>query len=550
MYRYIFTLFCCFLLFIIKIKAKPYQALSCDSIVQKGVREMSQKKHNISLELLIQAKDMAKKNKDYSCLFLSYNNIGANYYNLLDYGEALENFLEAYNIALKYLDETKEMVVLNNIGILYIKDSQPQKAKEYFSRAYKVAKKIKKENNIAKYAINLGLVSNELEELSNAIKYFEEANALIENDLNLKMRSQLGLVETYLLYQKPDDAIKLMKYLLPKIKKEKNKDLLIRGYHLIAEIYKTKQDYKTAIFYAQKSLENSKDLESKESTYELLVGLYKNYGDLEKTVQMQDSLLHIQADIFSVKNGRLFEVNKVKFEIQQFQQELLAKDKTLKAERKAYIIIIVCTLLATFLIIYAWRNSKIKSEQRKAIIQQNKELLILELEKEKSDHLLLEKKMKEQENLAKLEKKRLQLKVEKRNRKLMVTALKKENKNEIIKSIIQSLSNHPVLKKNKNIKSYIKDLKQYLKNENDWGDFFKHFEEVNSSFVKTLNHKHPELNLNDIRFICYLYMNLSTKEIASLFNITPAACRKRKQRIAQKLNLKNSGAITNYILSI
>src|SRR5699024_6691355 len=194
-------LFCCFLLFIIKIKAKPYQALSCDSIVQKGVREMSQKKHNISLELLIQAKDMAKKNKDYSCLFLSYNNIGANYYNLLDYGEALENFLEAYNIALKYLDETKEMVVLNNIGILYIKDSQPQKAKEYFSRAYKVAKKIKKENNITKYSINLGLVSNDLEEISNAIKYFEEYNGLLENDLNLKMLSYIDLCDKTYLYQ-------------------------------------------------------------------------------------------------------------------------------------------------------------------------------------------------------------------------------------------------------------------------------------------------------------------------------------------------------------
>lgn len=550
MHKYTFTLFCCFLLLTTVIEAKPYQKLACDSIVQKGVREMSQKRHDISLELLVQAKDMAKKNKNYSCLFLSYNNIGANYYNLLDYGEALENFLKAYNIALKHLDETKEMVVLNNIAILYTKDSQPQKAKEYFLRAYKVAKKIKKENNIAKYAVNLGLVSNELEELSNAIQYFKGANLLIESDVDLKIQSQLGLVETYLLYQKPDDAINLMEPLLPKIKKEKNKDLLIRGYHLMAETYKAKQDYKTAIFYAQKSLDNSKDLENKESAYKLLVSLYKNKEDLEKTVQMQDSLLDIQTAIFSLKNGRLFETNKVKFEIQQFQQELLAKDKKLKAERKAYSIIIICTLLAILLIIYAWRNSKIKNEQRKAIIQQNKELLTLELEKEKSDHLLLEKKMKEQENLAKLEKKRLQLKVEKRNRKLMVTALKKGNKNEIIKNIIQSLSNHSVLKHNKDIKSYIKDLKKYLKSENEWDDFFKHFEEVNSSFIKTLNHKHPELNLNDIRFICYLYMNLSTKEIASLFNITPAACRKRKERIARKMKLENSGELTSYIFSI
>ncbi|QNK78655.1 hypothetical protein H7F37_06140 [Winogradskyella sp. PAMC22761] len=49
----------------------------------------------------------------YKQQFLALNNIGANYYSMLDYGEALDYYLEAYTIALKHLDENEEMTVLN-----------------------------------------------------------------------------------------------------------------------------------------------------------------------------------------------------------------------------------------------------------------------------------------------------------------------------------------------------------------------------------------------------------------------------------------------------
>jgi hypothetical protein len=58
------------------------------------------------------------------------------------------------------------------------------------------------------------------------------------------------------------------------------------------------------------------------------------------------------------------------------------------------------------------------------------------------------------------------------------------------------------------------------------------------------------LTITDIRYISYVYMNLDTKEIASMLNITPVACRKRKERIEKRLNLTEKISLNAYLLSI
>jgi hypothetical protein len=45
-------------------------------------------------------------------------------------------------------------------------------------------------------------------------------------------------------------------------------------------------------------------------------------------------------------------------------------------------------------------------------------------------------------------------------------------------------------------------------------------------------------------------MDLTTKEIASLFNITVEATRKRKERISNKIGLEDSAALYPYITTL
>jgi len=211
-------------------------------------------------------------------------------------------------------------------------------------------------------------------------------------------------------------------------------------------------------------------------------------------------------------------------------------------------------LAAAFLVIvlFAWalRNSYIRNKQRRIIHDRSEKILALELEKKKTDNLLLEKHLLEGETLAKLEQERLKNEIENRNRKLAAKALHLSNRNELVEEIIVSFSNQPEFSNNQKLKTYVEQLKSHLKNDSEWESFLTHFEEVNHGFLKALKQKHPDLSSNDIRFLSYEYINLSTKEISLLLNITPEACRKRKERIADKMGLPDNSDLYNYISGI
>lgn len=164
--------------------------------------------------------------------------------------------------------------------------------------------------------------------------------------------------------------------------------------------------------------------------------------------------------------------------------------------------------------------------------------------------MLLEKQIKEKETVALLEKEKLKNELENKNRKIAANAIHIAQKNDKIEDYILRLKERPEMKTNPLLAKQLDQLKEVLSKEDNSDDFLNHFQEINSKFIKSLKEKHNDLTLNDIRYISYIYMNLSTKEIASIFNITIEACRKRKERISKKLNLGNSNDLYAYISSI
>ncbi len=60
-------------------------------------------------------------------------------------------------------------------------------------------------------------------------------------------------------------------------------------------------------------------------------------------------------------------------------------------------------------------------------------------------------------------------------------------------------------------------------------------EQSNQRFQQQLKSRFPRLTPYDIRLCTYLKSNLSTKEIATLLNITPDSVKKAKHRLRKKL---------------
>lgn len=56
-------------------------------------------------------------------------------------------------------------------------------------------------------------------------------------------------------------------------------------------------------------------------------------------------------------------------------------------------------------------------------------------------------------------------------------------------------------------------------------------------FQQKLKARYPQLTAYDLRLCTYLNSNLTTKEIATLLNITPDSVKKAKHRLRKKLSL-------------
>ena len=534
----------------IAMQLSAQQQSQVDSLLVEGVKARDNKEYAKSLELLTKARSIAEENQWYRQEFLAINNIGANYYSMLDYGEALDNYLEAYTIAIKRLDDNEEMIVLNNIAILYSKEDDFIKAEEYFKKAYLLAQENNEELKIGLYAVNLGIVSNEQGNIDVALNYLQEAQTYLKDQPTIGYLAEIAFAENYYRRKEYERARNIAIQVFPNIQSLAFSEEKISVLILLSNISKAMDDLPLATQYAQEALTNAVNPENRISAFNQLSLVYRENGLMDKALEAKDSVIALTDSLHQLKNGRFFESNRVKFEIANYRRELQQNREKQDIERRTLYGLLGILLLVIILIAWALRNSYIKNKQRKILHDRSNEIIELELQKKESDNLLLEKQLHAKEAVTMLEEERLKNEIENRNRKLAAKALQISGRNELIKDVINSLTDQSDITRNAFLSAKIKELKKLLKNDSEWESFLTHFEEVNHGLLTKLRNNHSELTTNDIRFLSYLYMDLTTKEMASLFNITIEATRKRKERISNKIGLQDSATLYHYITTI
>lgn len=523
--------------------AQALTEAQCDSLIKKGQEATRNKEYVKSLELLTTARTAAEKNRWNKQLFFAINYTGHNYIAMMDYGEALNYCLEAYNLSVKELGPEFEMIALNNIAILYTADKNYKKAREYYLKAYNTAKD-EKYKSLGIYLINLANVENILNTPQQARAYITEAMPNLKKHWPKSViAANMILAESDLLEGNTTIARQKAQELLLNKKDVAYNDISVPLGEIIVKSYFKENNFSKAAQSALAILEKKPNLETRRRIFELLTDIYTKSGAYQTALQYKDSIISSDSELNEIKNGRLFENSRVKFEIQDYKNQLAIKEEKIAAERK-----IVYSLLAIFIAVLC--TTVLILRQKKLIAERNQRITSLELEKEKNDNLLLEKHYKENETSSLLEQERLKSEIEARNRKLSAKALYLSDRNQLIEDILVSLSKKPKLSKDLSLANQIRNLKSHLKTDDEWDNFITHFEEVNHGFLTRLKTLHPTLTSNDVRFLAYIYMNLSIKEIASILNITIEACRKRKDRMAIKMEISENISLYDYISTL
>jgi ligand-binding sensor domain-containing protein len=98
------------------------------------------------------------------------------------------------------------------------------------------------------------------------------------------------------------------------------------------------------------------------------------------------------------------------------------------------------------------------------------------------------------------------------------------------------------------------DLKKAIKinalNKHEWETFETNLNQIHNEFIINLSKKHPNLTSKDIKLCIYLKMNLSSKEIAPMMNISFRGVELQRYRLRKKLNLIQDENLAQFLLTI
>lgn len=158
------------------------------------------------------------------------------------------------------------------------------------------------------------------------------------------------------------------------------------------------------------------------------------------------------------------------------------------------------------------------------------------------------------EQKQKLERQRLENELDAKSRELTLSTMNLIRKNELLRDVKREMEEQ---KKSlgdalpdRYYRKVVSSIDKFLDNDDDWEVFEQNFNRIHNGFFKTLKSRYPSLTPSDLRFCAYLCLNLSSKEIASMMNISLKGVEAARYRIRKKLALPSDISLSEFLMGI
>ncbi len=190
--------------------------------------------------------------------------------------------------------------------------------------------------------------------------------------------------------------------------------------------------------------------------------------------------------------------------------------------------------------------------QRRRFEQERRDLQESHHQREEEHQL---KAKQSEEAINRLENEKLEAEVLYKNQELATATMHLVQKSEILNTIQAALQKlekqvktEPDLKKE--IGRIIRMTEKDASLDEDWEQFSRNFDHVHSDFLIRIAEQYPQLSPNDFKLCAYLRMNLSTKEIAALMNISVRGVEASRYRLRRRLDLDAGTNLTEFLVKL
>ena len=451
---------------------------------------------------------------------------GLNGYLLLNRGatfKAIESFSISKKIGVEINNSELIVAGYHGLGRTYVVLRNFEEAKKNLKKGIKYSKEF---NFIAAEAIMynaIGVLEDSQNNNEKAIEYFTKFLSISEvrKDTLSIIYANVNIGEVYIGMHKVDLAFTYIKKadILNSIINNAQADANILSNY--ARIAFEKEDFSSSINFVNKSLKISFDNNFSEfilSNYYILIDNYKAIHNVEKAISLYNKLDHYKDSIHQINDTK--RINALNSYIKIQEKEAEAKFWEQKYHNHNIILGLTISLAVAVLI-----------------------LLIILFRMYKLSKLHFSKKNKDLSNT-----------IDEKNRELVTKIITENQHDTLVELISEKIEDISKRNSMEDVKEDLQLLKRNITIQeqitNSWDSFRVQFRKVHPTFFNSLLDLQPNLTQNELRMCAYIKMNMSTKEIANILNISDRSIQTNRYRLKKKLNLSQEIDLITYIQAV
>ena len=440
------------------------------------------------------------------------------------YRIALKETLEALRVLDTVYDKPWRMAdAQRQVGHIEFLRENYKNALLYFKKAQKVYAEQKDNVYLSNIYTDIGRTNYHLKQNDSAIYHLNlglqlaKDNGISESEGNAL--SNLGKV--YLQKKEPQKALQYLRDALNIHVKNNFKANILLTQNDLGKVYLRMDQPEKAIPLLNKTIESATEsgpINELKTAYKYRFEAHKQLGQLDNAIEDQQLFQKLTDSIFNEKKSQQIEELRTIYETEKKEQQIAFQEKEITVlEQKAEISTLQKILLGGGLILSLMGFYGIRQKMKR-----NK------LQKEKVEAELAFKR-----------------------KELTTHALHLAKKNEVLEGLKQKAQELKEKEKSKNgYQQLIRTINFDLQDDNNWENFSRYFEEVHKDFNSTIKTKYPQITSNELRLMALLKMNLSSKEIANILNISSEGIKKARYRLRKKLNIATEDSLQDLVLSL
>lgn len=456
------------------------------------------------------------------------NNKANSFRSLGRYNECLEVHMESLKLK-EEIGDTEESIAASywNIGNIQGDIGNYDISNDYYNKAKVIYEKLDLKDDIA--SINTNLAIN-----LKGQKEYEEAKALfietmpyyIEKNYNNDLA---GLYDNLGWIYAQQDSLQLAEdYYMKSLAISQNygeTSLIGLNQRHLGELYNKKGEYRKALRYIKDALKNAEETGTRKKMIGDLLEMSKAYAGLgryKKAYEFHTDYHKLHDEILGEENIKKMNELEVQYQTEKKEKELILKQKELQ-------------LL----------------EERKQKAENEKLFLLISLIGALALAIAIVYGLRQKMKRNKIEREKLNSDLEFKEKELTTHALHLAHKNEVLLDLKSQLKE--LKSESPNARSYqkvINTINLDINNDNNWEQFRNYFEDVHKDFNSKVMRNYPDVSNNDLRLMSLLKMNLSSKEIANILNISIEGVKKARYRLRKKLNLSSEESLQELVIEL